>query len=167
MAVAVAKPDQDRQLMTVAPHPAAHRRSSPPPAARRNTSATPARGRQSSCDRGQRLVPVHPRHRKRPTPPLPKKDTKRPRPPTPRSPALRDPQIPIGALAKRSPYLPAAPSGGGFRAPAPGPVPPSQRAGTRNPSPFETFPAGAIGVRGTTVWGGPVSSSTSRKMTWL
>jgi hypothetical protein len=33
--------------------------------------------------------------------------------------------------------------------------------------PFEAFPAAAIGVRATTVWGGPTSSSTSRKMTWL
>ena len=51
MAFPVAEPDQDRQLMTVAPHPAAHRRSLSPPAARRNMNATPARGRQSSCDR--------------------------------------------------------------------------------------------------------------------
>lgn len=59
--------------------------------------------------------------------------------PPPRSPAVRDPQIPIGALAKRSQYLPAVSSLGGFRAPAPGPVPPSQRARTRNPSPERTF----------------------------
>src|SRR5208283_4134220 len=57
--------------------------------------------------------------------------------PTPRSPAVRDPQIPIVALAKRLPYLPAVSSLGGFRAPAPGAVPPSQRAGARNPSPIE------------------------------
>ena len=63
LALVVAEPDQDRQLMTVAPRPAAHRRSPPPPAARRNTSATPARGRKSSCDRGQRLAPAHRRHR--------------------------------------------------------------------------------------------------------
>ena len=59
--------------------------------------------------------------------------------PPPRSPAVRDPQIPIGALAKRSQYLPAVSSLGGFRAPAPGPVPPSQTAGTRNPSPKQRF----------------------------
>ena len=46
LALAVAEPDQDRHLMTVAAHPASHRRSPSPPAARRNTSATPARGRQ-------------------------------------------------------------------------------------------------------------------------
>ena len=140
-AFAIAEPDQDRQLMTVAPHPASHRRSPSPPAARRNTSATPARGRQSSCDRGQRLAPAHRRHRKRPAVAASDEDTERPRPPTPRSPAVRDPQIPIGALAKRSPYLPAVSSLGGFRAPAPGPVPPSQRAGARNPSPTETSTA--------------------------
>ena len=72
-AIAIPEPDQDRQLMTVAPHPAVHRRSPPPPAARRNTSATPARGRQPSCARDQRLAPAHRRHRKRPTPPLPTK----------------------------------------------------------------------------------------------
>ena len=121
--------------MTVAPHPAAHRRSPSPPAARRNTSATPARGRQSSCDRGQRLAPAHRRHRKPQPSPLPFKTPSVARLPTPRSPAVRDPQIPIGALAKRSPYLPAVSSLGGFRAPAPGAVPPSQRAGARNPSP--------------------------------
>ena len=59
--------------------------------------------------------------------------------PTPRSSAVRDPQIPIGALAKRSPYLPAVSSLRGFRAPAPGAVPTSQRAGARNPSPFLPF----------------------------
>ena len=53
--------------------------------------------------------------------------------PTPRSTAVRDPQIPIGALDKQSPNLPAVSSLGGFRAPAPGAVPPSQRAGARNP----------------------------------
>src|SRR5208337_781816 len=53
--------------------------------------------------------------------------------PTPRSSAVRDPQIPIGALAKRSPNLPAVSSLGGFRAPAPSHAPPSQRAGARNP----------------------------------
>jgi hypothetical protein len=41
--------------------------------------------------------------------------------PPPRSPAVRDPQIPIGALAKRSPHLPAVSSLGGFRTPAPAP----------------------------------------------
>ena len=127
--------------MTVAPHPAAHRRSPSPPAARRNTSATPARGRQSSCDRGQRLAPAHRRHRKRPPPPLPPKTPSAARPPTPRSPAVRDPQIPIGALAKRSPYLPAVSSLGGFRAPAPAHAQPSQRAGARNPSPKRAFPS--------------------------
>ena len=50
-AIAIPEPDQDRHLMTVATHPASHRRSPPPPAARRNTSAMPARGRQSSFDR--------------------------------------------------------------------------------------------------------------------
>jgi hypothetical protein len=47
--------------------------------------------------------------------------------PTPRSPAVRDPQIPIGALAKPSPNLPAVSSLGGFRAPAPAHAQPSQR----------------------------------------
>jgi hypothetical protein len=70
---AIAIPAPDRHLMTVATHPPAHRRLPPPPAARRNTSATPVRGRQSSCDRGQRLAPAHRRQRKRPTPPLPTK----------------------------------------------------------------------------------------------
>jgi hypothetical protein len=56
-----------------------------------------------------------------------------------RSPAVRDPQIPIGALAERSPYLPAVSSLGGFRAPAPDQSPPSQRTGTRNPSPERKF----------------------------
>src|SRR5271165_1126405 len=63
-ALAVADPDQDRLLMTRAKNPSSHRRSPSPPAARRNTSATPARGRQSSCNRGQRLAPAHRRHRK-------------------------------------------------------------------------------------------------------
>ena len=45
-------------------------------------------------------------------------NTERHRPPKPRSPAVRDPQIPIVALAKR-PYLPAVSSLGGCRAPAP------------------------------------------------
>ena len=92
--------------MTGAPHSASHRRSPSPPAARRNTSATPARGRQSSCDRAQPLAPVHRRNRKRPPLPLPPKTPSAARSPTPASLAVRDPQIPIGALAKRSPYLP-------------------------------------------------------------
>ena len=130
--------------MTVAPHPAAHRRSPPPPAARRNTSATPARGRQSSCDRGQRLAPAHRRHRKPPTIGASAENTERRRLPTPRSPAVRDPQIPIGALAKRSPYLPAVSSLGGFRAPAPGAVPPSQRPA---PETLHQFEASKTAIR--------------------
>ena len=59
--------------MTVATHPASHRRSPPPPAARRNTSAMPERGRQSSFDRCQRLAPAHRRLGKRPPSPLPLK----------------------------------------------------------------------------------------------
>ena len=121
--------------MTVAPHPAAHRRSPSPPAASRNMSATPVRGPQSSCDRGQRLAPAHRRHRKRPPSPLP---TRIPsvaiagglaRQPS----AIR--QIPIARSPNGPPNLPAVSSLGGFRTPAPGPVPPSQRAGVRNPSP--------------------------------
>ena len=50
-AIAVAEPDQDRHLMTVATHPASHRRSLSPPAARRNTNAMSARCPQSSSDR--------------------------------------------------------------------------------------------------------------------
>src|ERR1700757_2385617 len=64
LAFPVPDPDQDRQLMTLAPRSASHRRSPSPPAARRNTSATPARDRQFSYDRGQRLAPAHRRHRK-------------------------------------------------------------------------------------------------------
>jgi hypothetical protein len=75
-------------------------------------------------------------------------DNKRRRSPTPRSTAVRDPQIPIGALAERSAYLPAVSSLGGFRAPAPGPAPPSQRAGTRNPSPNRKLLAGAQRTHG-------------------
>src|SRR5208337_4550237 len=67
--------------------------------------------------------------------------------PTPRSSAVRDPQIPIGALAKRSPNLPAVSSLGGFRAPAPSAVPPSQRAGARNPSPKHAFKVGLLDGR--------------------
>src|SRR5208337_877221 len=69
--------------------------------------------------------------------------------PTPRSPALRDPQIPIVALAKRLPYLPAVSSLGGFRAPAPAQAPPSQRAGARNPSPTEASRVPVCYVRNT------------------
>ena len=61
----VAEPDQDRQLMTVAPLPASQRRSPPPPAARRNRKATPSRGRQSSSERRAHARPAHRRHRKR------------------------------------------------------------------------------------------------------
>ena len=75
LAFPVAEPDQDRQLMIVAPHPAAHPRSPSSPAARRNKSATPARTRQSSFGRRQRHAPVHRRHRKRPLSPLPLKTT--------------------------------------------------------------------------------------------
>ena len=59
--------------MTVAAHPAPHRRPPLLPAARRNTSAMSARGRQSSFDRREPLAPAHRRHQNRPPSPLPLK----------------------------------------------------------------------------------------------
>jgi hypothetical protein len=61
-ALAAAEPDQDRHLMTVAPHPASHHRSLSPQAARRNTNAMPTRRPQSSFDQSEPLAPAHRRH---------------------------------------------------------------------------------------------------------
>ena len=72
-AIAISSWHEDRHLMTVAMHPASHRRSPPPPAARRNKSAMSAGGRQSSFDRCERLAPAHRRHRKQPPSSLPLK----------------------------------------------------------------------------------------------
>src|SRR5208283_5100341 len=95
--IAIPEPDQDRLLMTHATHPASHRRSPPPPAARRNTSAMSAGGRQSSFDRCERLAPAS----KTAAVGASAENAERGPLPTPRSPAVRDPQIPIVALAKR------------------------------------------------------------------
>jgi hypothetical protein len=57
--------------MTVAMHPASHRRSLSPPAPRRNTNAIFARCPQSLPDRRERDTPAQFRDRKRPTSPVP------------------------------------------------------------------------------------------------
>ena len=131
LAFAVAEPDQDRQLMTVAPHPAAHRRSPPPPAARRNTSATPARGRKS-------LLRPRPTPRSRASSPskklavfVPDDNTGRRRSPPPHQRSLRDPKIPIGPAQPTAPLPPrgflltrlsAAGPAPSYSAPAKGPA---------------------------------------------
>ena len=73
LAVPVAEPDQDRQLMTAAGKLAAHRRSPSPPAASRNVSAMSVRGSQSPCDRRRRLPRAHHCPRTHLTPSLPTK----------------------------------------------------------------------------------------------
>ena len=116
------------------PHAAAHCRSPSPPAARRNTSAMPApvspvllrptrtsRSRASSSSKTAAVAASA-------------ENTERRQPPSPRSKAVRNSQIPIGAPDKRSPYLPAVSSLGGFRTPAPRPrTTAPQGAGVRNP----------------------------------
>jgi hypothetical protein len=57
--------------MTVAMHPASHRRSLSPPAPRRNTNAMFARCPQSLPDRRERDTPAQFRERKRPPSPVP------------------------------------------------------------------------------------------------
>ena len=121
--------------MTVATHPASHRRSPPPPAARRNTERDV---RATSPDPPSTDAPT-PRSRasspsKTPAVAASAENTERRRLPTPRSPAVRDPQIPIGRARQTAPFLPAVSSLGGFRAPAPAHAPPSAKG--RRPKPF-------------------------------
>jgi len=67
LAFPVAEPDQDRQLMTVASHPASQRRPLSPPAARRNMNVMPARPPQPSVNQCEPLPAAHRRHQRRPT----------------------------------------------------------------------------------------------------
>ena len=136
-AIAIAEPDQDRHLMTVAALPASQRRiafaSSRAPEQERDVLTTSA---QSSPDRRAharrpRILAIKNARRR----PLPPTNTARLRPPPPRARSVRDPQIPIGrarpnsALPPRG-FLLARLSNAG---PAPSPRV-LQRAGVRNPS---------------------------------
>ena len=92
--------------MTVAMHPPAHRRSPPPPA------RAPEHERDARA-RSQVLLRPRPTPRsgasspsKTPTIGASAENSERGSLPTPRSSAVRDPQIPIGAPAKRSPQPP-------------------------------------------------------------
>jgi hypothetical protein len=142
-AIAIPEPDQDRQLMTVAPHAAAHRRPPSPPAARRIMSAMFSRRRRFSLDRGRRLAPAHRRHRKRPTPLFPPKTlsldgrrrlARRPSA-THKSPRRARQTVPLPPRG----FLPGRLSGAG-----PGACPTVAKAGARNPSPYETKRRAAI-----------------------
>ena len=121
--------------MTVAPHPAAHRRSPSPPAARRNMSATSVRVRQSSRGRAGASPPRPSSRSKTADPAASPENNERRQPPPPRSPTVRDPQIPIGALAKRSPQPPRGFLLGRLSNAGPRPSTTVRRAGVRNPSP--------------------------------
>jgi hypothetical protein len=109
LAFPAAGPDQDRQLMTVAPHAPAHRRSpSPPPHAPEHERDARARSpvllRPTRTSRSRASSPS-----KTAAAAASAETADRRRPPTPRSEAVRDPQIPIGALDKRSPTSPRFP----------------------------------------------------------
>ena len=121
--------------MTVAPHPASHRRSlSPSSRAPEHKSDALATSRRSSSTAAN-AKPAHRRRPKRLAFVAAAVTTARRRAARRRMRSVRDLQIPIGAPHQTAPFLPAVSSLGGFRTPAPGGSP-NRRARGRRPKPF-------------------------------
>ena len=122
--------------MTVAAHPASQRSSlSPSSRAPEQEALTSSRGPQTLSSRRAHARPAHPRRPKRLVVVAPADTTaRRPAPPTHSAIRPRPSNPHRSAPNQTAPFLPAVSSLGGFRTPAPRPVPPSQRAGVRNPS---------------------------------
>ena len=93
-ALAIADPDQDRHLMTVAALPASQRRFASPPAARRSRKAMSSRPPQTLSRRRAHTRRSHPRPRKSSSSSLPTTNTGRPRPRSPTSAPSATPKSP-------------------------------------------------------------------------